>query len=152
MSYSHETFSAFSSEIGAIYAGRWAARAAPATINAVVGEGPATDDNSDLLSHLLQAHRRCVDRPIAGQRTPPRAVEVAEAEEFSHLSALGITRRECQVLHCAAQGKSDADIAVSLGITVRTASKHMENILGKLHVETRAAASNIVRELWRLHS
>ncbi len=44
----------------------------------------------------------------------------------------GLTFRELTVLHLVAEGKSDGEIAAVLGISPRTANKHMENILAKM--------------------
>lgn len=56
-----------------------------------------------------------------------------------------LTAREREVLDWIAQGKRDAEIAVILGISARTVSKHVGNILGKLTVETRGAAAALIR-------
>lgn len=53
----------------------------------------------------------------------------------------GLTAREHQVLQRVALGETDAAIGRALGIAPRTVSKHMENILRKLGVETRTAAA-----------
>jgi len=52
-----------------------------------------------------------------------------------------LTTREIEVLQRIAQGDTDAEIGLALGIATRTASKHVENILHKLGVETRTAAA-----------
>jgi DNA-binding CsgD family transcriptional regulator len=56
------------------------------------------------------------------------------------LPGIGLTRRESEVLLWIAEGKRDAEIAKILGVSRRTASKHVENILEKLEAETRTAA------------
>lgn len=53
---------------------------------------------------------------------------------------LGLTRREGEVLYWICQGKSNPEIASVQGISHRTVHKHVEHILAKLNVETRAAA------------
>jgi DNA-binding CsgD family transcriptional regulator len=72
-----------------------------------------------------------------------------EEEEFSlsaaKLQHLGLTGREAEVLYWAAQGKSNPEIALLLEMSRRTVDKHMEHILAKLGVETRAAAAQIVQ-------
>ena len=55
-----------------------------------------------------------------------------------------LTRREREVLHRIALGETDAAIGRALGIAPKTASKHVENILRKLGVETRTAAASTV--------
>ncbi|WP_395738344.1 LuxR C-terminal-related transcriptional regulator [Prosthecobacter sp.] len=60
--------------------------------------------------------------------------------DFTSLRRLGLTRRECEVLTWMAEGKRDREIAVILGMSIRTAEHHARRILGKLSVETRTAA------------
>jgi len=53
----------------------------------------------------------------------------------------GLTPREVEVLIHLARGSTNKEIATALGIAVRTANHHIENIYGKLDVTTRAAAA-----------
>ena len=53
----------------------------------------------------------------------------------------GLTPREVEVLVHLARGSTNKEIASSLGIAVRTANHHIENIYAKLDVTTRAAAA-----------
>src|SRR5262249_39485947 len=57
------------------------------------------------------------------------------------LEALGLSRREAEVLAWVAEGKANGDIATILGISPRTVDKHLEHVLGKLGVESRTAAA-----------
>lgn len=52
----------------------------------------------------------------------------------------GLTRREIEVLSYLVDGRSNADIAAQLWVTTRTVRAHVEHILNKLGVDTRAAA------------
>jgi len=52
-----------------------------------------------------------------------------------------LTRREREVLHWVALGKTNPDIGSILGASTRTVQKHMEHILQKLGVKTRTAAA-----------
>lgn len=52
-----------------------------------------------------------------------------------------LTRREEEVLHLVAQGDTSAQIAHALQIQKRTADFHVANVLEKLNVESRAAAT-----------
>jgi adenylate cyclase len=54
-----------------------------------------------------------------------------------------LTRRERDVLALVAQGKSNASIAVALGISEHTAKRHIANILTKLNLRTRGAAASL---------
>ena len=57
------------------------------------------------------------------------------------LETLGLTQREAQVLLWVAQGKSNGDIAIILGMAEKTVKKHMTSIFNKLGVEGRNAAT-----------
>lgn len=57
------------------------------------------------------------------------------------LEAMGLTRREAEVLSWVAQGKTNSEVSVLCGISERTAHKHLEHIYQKLGVETRTAAA-----------
>jgi len=57
------------------------------------------------------------------------------------LLKLGLTRRAAETLLWLAQGKTNSDIAVILGITESTVKKHVQEIFEKLGVETRGAAT-----------
>ena len=60
-----------------------------------------------------------------------------------HLTSLGLTKREAEVLSWIARGKGNYEIGVILGAKTRTVSKHVEHILSKLNVENRTAAAMI---------
>lgn len=75
--------------------------------------------------------RRAVDA-VLGAAGAPRAERSAPA---------GLTPREVEVLVHLARGATNKQIASALGIAVRTANHHVENIYAKLAVTTRAAAA-----------
>jgi DNA-binding CsgD family transcriptional regulator len=52
-----------------------------------------------------------------------------------------LTTREEEVLRCVAAGRSDKRVAATLGTSVRTVHKHLENIYAKLGVSNRTAAA-----------
>ena len=52
----------------------------------------------------------------------------------------GLTPRQGEVLRWLGEGKRNSEIAVILGISSRTVEKHVEQLFGKLGVETRSAA------------
>lgn len=54
-----------------------------------------------------------------------------------------LTKREVEVLQLLARGLSDKDIADSLSISPRTAMTHVSNILTKLKVNRRSAATSV---------
>jgi DNA-binding NarL/FixJ family response regulator len=57
------------------------------------------------------------------------------------LESLGLTVREAEVLLWVAQGKSNGDISILLGMAEKTVKKHMTNIFDKLGLEGRNAAT-----------
>lgn len=86
------------------------------------------------------------------------AVNTAQAEALPRRSRrvsrgdaeTGLTHRELDVISLLAEGKTDREIAAALSISHDTARKHVSNILGKLQVNTRAAAVTVAlrRELF----
>jgi len=60
------------------------------------------------------------------------------------LPLVALTSREREILQWVGAGKSDAQIAAILGVSVRTVQKHLENSYVKLGVENRTAAAMIV--------
>lgn len=58
-----------------------------------------------------------------------------------------LTRRENEVMRWVAEGKSNANIAIILGLTLGTVGKHLQACFAKLGVENRtAAAAAFLRE------
>ena len=53
----------------------------------------------------------------------------------------GLTAREAEVLYWLSRGKANRDIAEILGISTRTAYKHLEHVYSKIGVESRAGAA-----------
>ena len=59
-------------------------------------------------------------------------------ENIKSLKALGLTRRQAQVAFWIAQGKANDDLAIILGTSHHTIPHHVEAILARLHLATRA--------------
>lgn len=59
------------------------------------------------------------------------------------LESMGLTRRQSEVLFWICQGKSNAEIAVILKISVRTVTFHVSRILECLSVSNRTEAANL---------
>jgi pimeloyl-ACP methyl ester carboxylesterase/DNA-binding CsgD family transcriptional regulator len=74
--------------------------------------------------------------PFAGIQAPPAPVGEPDANLLDELSA-----REREVLGLVAQGLSDPQIAERLVISPHTVHRHVANILTKLRLPTRAAAT-----------
>ena len=58
--------------------------------------------------------------------------------DLERLEALGLTRRQAEVAFWIAQGKTNDDLAIILNTSQHTIPHHVEAILGRLHLETRA--------------
>ena len=79
----------------------------------------------------------CHDEPqlVGADRGDGVALEAA-ASAIEH----NLTAREVEVLTLLAQGNSTQQIADQLFVSPRTAATHINNILGKLEVNSRTAA------------
>lgn len=77
------------------------------------------------------------------QRSTQTVAREFKPDFSSHepLTKLGLTPRAAETLLWTAQGKTNGDIAVILGISESTVKKHMLEVFEKLGVETRSAAT-----------
>jgi DNA-binding NarL/FixJ family response regulator len=60
----------------------------------------------------------------------------------SEQGALGLSRRESEVMELVSAGKTNRQIAAALFLSVRTVDRHLSRIFEKLEVSSRAAASS----------
>ena len=58
----------------------------------------------------------------------------------------GLTEREAEVVAMLARGLQTKQVARALGISVKTADRHVQNAYGKIGVSTRAAATLFAME------
>jgi len=63
------------------------------------------------------------------------------------LLGLGLTPREAEVLAWVAQGKTNRETGMILGLSTRTVQKHLERVFTKLGVESRTAA---ILKAWQI--
>lgn len=108
------------------------------------GGADYTDDERDFVNAarpvLIQMYRNAV----AFSRARLFLEEDGLAET---LAGAGLTPREASVLSSVAHGRSNADTGAALGISDRTAQKHLERCYRKLSAPDRSAAAQIA---WRL--
>jgi len=84
---------------------------------------------------------RLVVRLVADRDGPLLLLHEQRADEMARsLRALGLSRREAEVLTWVTEGKTNPEIAVILGVSARTVQTHLDRIFRKLDVETRTAA------------
>lgn len=67
--------------------------------------------------------------------------EIPKILATSAARVLRLTPREAEVLSWVAEGKTNSEIAVILHMSAPTVKRHVEDILGKLEVESRTAAA-----------
>ena len=71
------------------------------------------------------------------QLAEPKAEQTSTSQE----SLRNLTDRELEVLRALAAGKTNKEIAESLGISAKTAGHHVQHILDKTGARTRTAAT-----------
>jgi DNA-binding CsgD family transcriptional regulator len=99
-----------------------------------LGAVPLSDDIAVLARRARIGLGDDADASAAGGETPARG-------------RLGLTAREFEVLRLVAAGRSNREIAGELFISVKTASVHVSNILGKLGVASRGEAAAAAHRL-----
>ena len=93
---------------------------------------------------LAAVHARLERAAALAERVQEAASEASFNPDFSSpepLRTLGLTEREAEVLLWVAQGKSNADVAMILGMSEKTVKQHMGVVFQKLGVEGRNAAT-----------
>jgi DNA-binding CsgD family transcriptional regulator len=114
---------------------------------AISRRGPSGDFDEadrDLLNsarpYLIQSYRSAVAFESLRSAVGAEALTAA-------LLAAGLTRREAEVIGLLARGSSNGDLAATLGISTRTAEKHVQNAFRKLGVTSRSQAA---AKVWNL--
>jgi DNA-binding NarL/FixJ family response regulator len=85
----------------------------------------------------------------AGRLDPDAVTAVVEAagQRAPRLERpAGLTEREAEVIAMLARGLQTRRVAHELGISVKTADRHVQNAYGKIGVSTRAAATLFAME------
>lgn len=80
--------------------------------------------------------------PARGSGEPDALLLEARAEPLSveQVRALGLTRRQAEVLRLVALGSSTEQVAAALAISTATVRKHLEHVYDRLGVTSRTAA------------
>jgi DNA-binding NarL/FixJ family response regulator len=105
---------------------------------------------ADLLGEVVRSSTRLGARGVldAARDLVSRArlkVEDADVVATDRSGPDGLTPRELEVLHLVAAGRSNASIAASLVISIKTVSVHVSHILDKLGVASRGEAAATAR-------
>lgn len=104
------------------------------------GKRDFSDRERDVLNlarpYLIQIYRNA----LASTRSAPRPPADIPLE---NLQALGLTRRQAEVLSLLATGSTATEAASALGISARTAQKHLERCYRTLGVANRTQACRL---------
>jgi predicted ATPase/DNA-binding CsgD family transcriptional regulator len=112
-----------------------------------------------LMGHLRERHHRVLARARGrlgedrfavtweeGRQLPvSAAVELVAARAIVDVAA-GLTPREIDVLALVATGRTDAEVAEQLVVSLRTVHAHLRSVYRKLDVHTRSAATRYALE------
>ncbi|MFC7524103.1 response regulator transcription factor [Parapedobacter sp. GCM10030251] len=83
--------------------------------------------------------------------TIERKIPVPAADAFSinedTIKELGISKREYEVLQLLADGRSNAEVAAELFVSLSTVKTHVSNLFHKLDVKSRTRAIGKAKEL-----
>ncbi len=83
---------------------------------------------------------------VGAQLTPKAKPAPFERNEKA-IAALGLTRRECEILDHLAKGATNKEIARDLGVSPNTVKTHIANLYMKLDVNGRGKAVEAARSL-----
>lgn len=104
----------------------------PAVVRAAIQAGASgyitKDSNPDRLIEAIRA-------VVSGERYIDPCLQDALQRTPAH-SPAALSPRELQVLRLLAQGMSNTDVAVALGLSEKTVSTHKTNMLTKLHLNS----------------
>src|SRR5687767_4016271 len=76
----------------------------------------------------------------AGRRLTPAPAPAGFERNQAAVRSLGLTPRECEILELLASGRSNKELARSLGISPNTIKTHVARLFEKLEVQKRIAA------------
>lgn len=100
---------------------------------------------SSTVSELVDAVRRAhAGETVISTDFVPKLVDQMRSGEPTDMA---ITPRELQVLQCVARGHSNRAVAGQLGMSIRTAQKHIENLFKKFSVHDRRDLVDRAREV-----
>jgi pimeloyl-ACP methyl ester carboxylesterase/DNA-binding CsgD family transcriptional regulator len=137
---------------------------APTLILQATGDRSTTFDNAVQVSALIRGSRLVAmdsRNHIILADEPSWPVFVKEVRDFmapeinrtavrpASDALSGLSARELDVLRLAADGQANDEIAVRLGLSVRTVERHLSNVYSKLGVTGKAARAAAVSELLR---
>jgi len=103
---------------------------------------PGRGAKKRLMIELVGRH----DKHREDEMEEGRYMLIMSEKKASPAEAYKLTPRQAAVLHWLAQGKTNIEIGMIIGISSRTVEHHMAAIFEKMGVETRMAAATMLRE------
>ena len=126
------------------YFGRCPARALPGAVTDWLAAARGRSRSGVRLNPFVvgSGNRRLIVSACLDEVMHPVLVVQEETTVYApeRLRALGLTEREASVMEWVAQGRTNAEAAAILGISVGTVNKHVESSLKKLGVDNRNQA------------
>jgi len=83
----------------------------------------------------------CQGQPIISPYIVNLTLDLEEKEESESTAEIELTERECEILKCITDGKSNKEISDSLFVSVETVKSHVKNLYKKLNVKNRVEAA-----------
>jgi DNA-binding CsgD family transcriptional regulator len=100
-----------------------------------------TGEEAAMLDLIRAPLRACYARLLEREQLLDRLSAYESGEElFAHGAARGLSQRQLEILRGVRRGASNAEIALSLGISRRTVEKHLQNAYALLKVTNRTQA------------
>ncbi|NBB80400.1 MAG: hypothetical protein GVY36_13330 [Verrucomicrobia bacterium] len=108
-----------------------------------------SSSRSRLATFVVQPGNFCLNGQIehVGREWILKIWEETRPLPEDKIIALGLSKRQVEVLHWVAMGRTNPEIAIILGISYRTVEKHLENIYRQMGVETRLAAIQFCQQM-----
>jgi DNA-binding CsgD family transcriptional regulator len=110
--------------------------------------GPGTPFWHTLRGQPMSVHVAPI-RPTKNEFSVGFLAQPGPPDPNAPLRALGLTARQAEVLHWVAQGKTNPEIGIILGVSALTVKKHLESVFHTLGVENRTSAVVIALEAQR---
>lgn len=101
------------------------------------------DTNRETLFHAIRAAARgeMLLQPELMARVLALSAQAAEKQSsLDTIESMELTEREKEILRAVARGERSKEIAIHLGISIRTVGAHLASIYSKLGVDSRASA------------
>jgi DNA-binding CsgD family transcriptional regulator len=104
------------------------------------GRHDFTAEEAAMLDLLRRPLRACYERLVEREQLTSLLSSYECDDVWPRASALGLSERQVEVMRGVIDGASNAQLAMSLGISRRTVEKHLQHIYTQLNVTSRTQA------------